>query len=224
MPILIVLLFYIHELIRIKRYYAQTEFVGQQTANILQNISQKRSDKKVTVNDLRYTCSLAWLSVYPGKTMYSIDGSSDHHPLIHFPWVNMYLVKGEAGGKAKCLWGKVIRCSYGINPSRWYVGDITSSVTSSTVTYRSDVVPAETIHPTLKINEGDKKIILETSIYWNKSYKDGNEKSVSTAHEAFGCYQVNPKHLPKHNWLFFNSVVIFTPKPGLFSETPPTEN
>ncbi len=34
MPILIILLFYISDLVKIKRYYSQTEFVGQQMANI----------------------------------------------------------------------------------------------------------------------------------------------------------------------------------------------
>jgi len=47
MPIFIILLFYIHDLVKIKRYYSQTEFVAQQMANILQNISQKRADKKI---------------------------------------------------------------------------------------------------------------------------------------------------------------------------------
>ena len=220
MPVLIILLYYINDLSKLKRYYDQTEFVAQQMVNIIQNISQNREGdaKKITATDLKYAGSLAWLNVYPGITMYSTNGNSDRHPLIHFPWVHVYFVKGESGGMAKCLWGKVLRCSYGKNPSSWYIGNITSDAISSAVTYSANAVPAENIHPSLKIKEGDKKIILETNIYWNQSYKNGEDKSVNTAGEAFGCFQASPKHLPKHNWLYFDSVVIFTPQEGLFSE------
>ena len=56
MPILIILLFYINDLVRIKRYYSQTEFVALQMANILQNIAKTR---KITRNDIKYAASLA---------------------------------------------------------------------------------------------------------------------------------------------------------------------
>ena len=42
MPVLIILLYYIHDLSKLKRYYDQTEFVAQQMANILQNIAKKK--------------------------------------------------------------------------------------------------------------------------------------------------------------------------------------
>ena len=60
MPILIVLLFYINDLVRIKRYYSQTEFIGQQMANILQNIAKNRA---IRGDDIKYACSLAWLDI-----------------------------------------------------------------------------------------------------------------------------------------------------------------
>ena len=42
MPILIISLFYINDLMKIKRFYSQTEFVAQQAANILQNLAKKK--------------------------------------------------------------------------------------------------------------------------------------------------------------------------------------
>ena len=58
MPVLIILLFYINDLSKLKRYYDQTEFVARQMVNILQNISQGRDNKTITQKDLRYAFCL----------------------------------------------------------------------------------------------------------------------------------------------------------------------
>ena len=85
-PVLIILLFYIHDLSKLKRYHDQTEFVAQQMVNILQNISQNRENKKITINDIKRAASLAFLSVYPGNTMYHTDTrSSKAYELSHQP-------------------------------------------------------------------------------------------------------------------------------------------
>ena len=87
MPVLIILLFYINDLIRIKRYYLQTEFMAHQFVNIIQNISQKRENKAITLNDMKYASALAWLSLYPGTTMHHTDPRTDRsHELSHYPW------------------------------------------------------------------------------------------------------------------------------------------
>ena len=54
MPVLIILLFYIHDLSKLKRYYDQAEFVAQQMMNILKNISRNRKgeNKKIIRQDL----------------------------------------------------------------------------------------------------------------------------------------------------------------------------
>lgn len=90
MPILIILLFYIHDLVRIKRYYSQTEFVAQQMANIIQNISQKRENKKITAEDLGYAVALAYQTIYPGTTMF---WKSNGLPLVHVPHPTICYVK-----------------------------------------------------------------------------------------------------------------------------------
>ena len=97
MPILIILLFYINDLVRIKRYYSQTEFVAQQFANIIQNISQKRGSSdptklKISIPDIKYAASLAFLSMYPGKTMYITGTSGARHELSHAPRLNIFYV------------------------------------------------------------------------------------------------------------------------------------
>ncbi len=219
MPILIISLFYIHDLMRLKRYYSQTEFVAQQMANILQNLAKKRAveGKTLEYNDLCYAASLAYLTIYPGTTMYSTVVDNYRHGLIHCPFAVIYYVKGTSGGKAKCLWGKAITST--TNKSLPWINyrNITSSQSWSTVTYESSEADPSSIYPTLKVEEGQSKIILEITLYWGSAMCDTNGKKVASAREAFRLHFIQPKHFVS---LYFHSVIIFTPNNG-FPETRP---
>ena len=229
MPILIILLFYINDLVRIKRYYSQTEFVAQQMANILQNISQKRegNDKKITINDLKYATNLAYQTVYPGKTMFW-QGSG--LPFVHVPHPIIYYVKGNNNGTATTVWGKPLWTddSSVVSPATIKDGTQTTSHDVSLINMGTDVQPSQ-IYPTLKIGPGEVKIIVEAIIYFYTGDKDINGKSGYTSKEVFGCRLVSPKQWKNKNsdnsnmgrGGYFNSVVIFTPKSGLFDETAP---
>ena len=99
MPVLIILLFYIHDLSKMKRYYDQTEFVAQQMVNIIQNIAKKRAEKGelVTIKDVGFAAKAAYLSIYPGKTMYRKDST---RPFFHVPRIYVYYVESDGNGKA----------------------------------------------------------------------------------------------------------------------------
>lgn len=100
----------------------------------------------------------------------------------------------------------------------------------SLVRYKTDVPPAQ-IYPTLKIKPGEVKIIVDAIIYYAQgfrfSFSDG--RTYVPVREAFGLYLVTPKVRRgnpaslsyNQNCGYFNSVVIFSPNPGLFDETPP---
>jgi len=219
MPVMIILLFYIHDLIKIKRYYSQTEFVAQQMANVLQNLAKKRSaeGKTLKYEDLCHAASLAYLSIYPGTTMYSTTYGQYKHEFIHCPFFAVYYVQGTTGGKAKCLWSKHITTGTYTAPNWRLFYNYTNDVSHSSVRYSANEVTASSIYPTLKVEENKPKIILETSMFWANNFMDKNGKKVSTAREAFGFRFVNPKRL---NDLYFHSVVIFTPNAG-FPEVRP---
>jgi hypothetical protein len=102
MPVLIILLYYVNDLTKIKRYYEQTEFVAQQMVNILQNISQNKEITEKKVSDAFF---LAHLSMYPGKTMFYNGTGRRAHDLSFAPYLNIHYVKGLAGGKASYMWG-----------------------------------------------------------------------------------------------------------------------
>ena len=220
MPVLIILLYYINDLSKLKRYYDQTEFVAQQMANILQNLAKKRAAEGTVLqpDDFSHAASLAFLSIYPGKTMYSSTDGKQCHEFIHFPFFSVYYVQGTSNGKAKCLWGKQFTCSTNTAPPWILFRNITRNVNWSIVTYSSNEITASSIYPTLKVEENRPKVILETSIYWYPPSKDKNGiRSANNAQEIFGLRLVNPK---KAVDLYFNSVVIFTPNDG-FPKTRP---
>ena len=101
-PILVILLFYANDLVRLYRYHSQTEFVAQQIVNILQNISQKREDKTITRKDLGLSLCLAGLTVYPDSLSMFQDGSKKYR-FCHIPQVMVFYVKGLDNGNASCM-------------------------------------------------------------------------------------------------------------------------
>jgi len=232
MPILIIALFYINDLMRIKRYYAQTEFVAQQMANIIQNISQKRegTNKKINNTDLIYAASLAYLSMYPGTTMYRV-GSKARRTLSHTPRLNIFYIEGLSGGKASCLWGRRLLSDTADKPTSWATREATGGGNASLV-YNTKEIPSD-IYKNLKISENEKKIIVEANIFNANTIMREDEyvesdRQEALAKKAFKCRLIAPKPLAKNvndiqGW-YFTSVVILTPKPGLFDGTAPADS
>jgi hypothetical protein len=205
MPILVIMLFYINDLVRIKRYYSQTEFVGQQIANILQNISQKRAQSysgiertkqlRINLSDMARACRLASLTIYP-KDTYSTGA------LKHYPDIKIYYVKNNKNGTATSKWYNLWYGTNG-NSSNCY----TSSTGCSSIYWKTGQAPS-TIHPKLTFNTEDGKILVEVIL--RKSSGNGKDtyelRMVTPRSKSTGCTCCE----------FFQSVVIFTPKPGLF--------
>ena len=219
MPVLIILLYYVHDLSKLKRYYDQTEFVAQQMVNMIQNVSQKRgaansTKLKITINDLDHIHNLAWKTFYRGVTMFE---KNSVFPLNHKPCTTVYYVECSNDGKASCIW------------KTWLVKDAadhiyyeteTSKTTDrhiSKVKFLTNTSP-EKIHPTLRMNPNDKKIIIETSLERDPV---GTQFGGISDKAAFGLYLATPEILDDGWSHLFYSTVIFTPKLGLFDETPP---
>ena len=214
MPILILLLLGLHDIFRMARYQDNTNFVAHEIVQMIQNISQSRSNKKITKEDLEYIANFANYSIYPGKTAYAIDARQ--HVYGHFPHTQVYYVRGNADGTASCVWRAEMSTS---DPGiKTVVGN--GKHDQSIVNYAADVTPS-LIYPKLTISEGEVKIIVEKFIFFNAGkdrFMDGKKHSVR---EAFGLYLLTP---PVHGNLgYFNSVVIFTPKRGLFDESGPPD-
>jgi len=217
MPVLIILLFYINDLVRIKRYYSQTEFVGQQIANMIQNISKTRSadKRKITKEDLARIHCLAWQTVYPGTTMFY---TNSRHPFGHVPYTHLYYVRGEEEGKASCVFRLAVS-NTGVTKPTDFISKVNvykDNHSGSKIRFLTNTLPSN-IYPTLKINKGEKKIIVETLMMRNTTWTNG-----AADKSTVGLHLVNPPMTKYGEFRYmFRSVVIFTPKPGLFDEDGP---
>jgi hypothetical protein len=86
------------------------------------------------------------------------------------------------------------------------------------VKYATNVPPSE-IHPNLKIKEGEVKILVECCHCYdtgNGLFSDGRPCRDIPVSKAFGLWVMTVNPSSSGGKAFFPSVVIFTPKPGLF--------
>ena len=188
-----------------------TQFAALQMCNILQNVSQNRSDKKITITDIKHAIAAAHLCIYKGTSMYSESQKDWIHPIGHYPHPFICCIKGNSDGTASCLWGIVMYSSFAISPET-IVGGVTSGHGSSIINFRQNVKPSE-IHPTLTINPGEIKILVESFLYTD-------DRAKRSPKQVFGFFIINPQtNEASHG--YFNSVVIFSPRVGLFDETAP---
>jgi hypothetical protein len=199
--------------------------------NILQNISQSRSDKKIKLSDLKIAAISCFLPLYPGKTMFCTSLSPTKKPYGHNPVWFIHCVKGRGDGKADVLWQVLFSSQENLSPNEMPHFGVRKAHANSVVKYYSNTA-ASSIYKDLTINSGEIKILIEcSSIYFygnkNYSFSDGRPFTKVTPREAFDFLVLSPKHKTVYGkavstgTTYFNSVVIFTPKPGLFSETAP---
>ena len=94
----------------------------------------------------------------------------------------------------------------------------------------TDASPSE-IYPTLKINPGDIKIIVECGVHYSQSsvygFTDGRSSSQVSPSEAFGLYSyklsADVTRAGPNDGIYFLSAVIFKPNSKTFFQTPPSE-
>ena len=218
-----------------KRYNERMDFVAHQMAGIIQNISQNRADKKITITDLVDAGKLAYLTVFPGNTV--TPQECQIYPFGYHTFYTIFYVKGMDNNVAGVIWaisfagdgGEEDHTWSSLNGRKngvWYklsyanYGEIDRMVTK----FSKNVAPSQ-IHPNLVIQKDEVKIIVECSLLYctERSFTDGRQCSQVPFQKVFGFYVISPKYVARNGnfYSFFNSVVIFTPKPGLFSETPP---
>ncbi|MCR5225401.1 MAG: hypothetical protein K6C34_04925 [Alphaproteobacteria bacterium] len=218
MPVLILLLLGLHDIFKMARMQDRTNLVAHEMVQMVQNISQGRTNKKITKADLAYIFRFASYSIYPGKTLYALDDNRTHI-YAHFPQAQFIYVKGVSGGKATCVW--MAQCHTGHLLSNIWSKEAYISYNAHTggvITYGTNVEPSS-IYPTLTIAEGEVKIIVNLFIYMQPGtdkWADGTKPSVK---QAFGLYALSPTAQGEDG--YFNAVAIFTPKVGLFDEDGP---
>ena len=228
MPLLIILLFYIFDLMKMKRYYSQTEFVGQQIANIIQNIS----NKSLTKEDFKKATAVAWLTMFPGGTLY--EKLPGENPKIGYvPGIAIYYVKGTEAG-VKCHWKVWSTYEKSKSPSsdmHWDMNQktfgfsivkLSGSKWSLPDNNNSNLNYPTLTYPSLDIKSDDCRVIIET-VFLTHGINWKNPSGQLSAKQKYGFYLVTPRINgdPNQYYVCFNSITIFAPKSGLFSEKYP---
>ena len=185
-------------------------FVSTQMVQMIQAVSQNRTDKQITIEDLANIGRAAYLSVL-GTAPLSYGREQYQTSYV------IYYVRGEANNKASVIW-EVYFENYCKADWTVYSAVNNSKKFSFVVKRKTNVNPSE-ITPNLKIKEGEVKIILECSMLLLQT-------NINTR-TAFDFLIYSPRFYKLSNSAhryFFTSILIFTPKPGLFFETPPPGN
>jgi hypothetical protein len=225
-PVFVAIVYYLHDITRYKHLKKRVEFVTYEIAGMIQNISQRRANKRISLNDLRYCVPGAFLSFYPGTRQFPASYNVFKQPGA---WHGkIFYVVGNANGTASVKWALQYQIVGGSGPNT-SPGTMTMGVgngdsdTRYITRVRSNVAPSA-ICPELSIKPGEIKIIIENFIYFERAssfilVNDSRTWADFSSREAFGFLLLTPK--VQGGEFYFDSIVIFTPKPGLFSETPP---
>jgi hypothetical protein len=219
-PVLIAILYYLHDVPKAKRIRKKMEFCAHCGVNMFQNISAKRTDRKITENDIRRIAYSVCLPYFQGKEM--LRDQSGVFPHGGFFVMIIIYVKGMGNDTAKIIWTVQSSVAYSSSSSIDTIQYIRNNGDSRVIldTYYTigRTENSNLIHPKLKINKDEEKMILYVTFYTCIGYKyhDGTDVSAANAGRLFGFY-VFPVILKTGSNGLFTASVIFTPNSGLFS-------
>lgn len=202
-PVLAIILYYASDVPRYSRYKSQMKNSAYMAASMIQNISQDRNNKTISKKDLKIIGISSFLNHFNGLQQFI--------PFQTYYGLTFLLyVKGLPDGKASVIW--MWDSNTPTQPPT--TSSSTSHTTvntysSSTLNVKKNVDPHE-IHKDLIIKEGEVKIILQQTINYGFSDK------------KIGFYLLTPTGSGYSQKCYFHTTIIFSPRPGLFSETPPS--
>ncbi len=208
-----------------KRYRQKMNQVALQFAQMIQNVSQTRDNKKITKADLENAARVAYLTIFPGVT--GVPTTNNHMPLGYFIECFIHYIVGVSNGKACLKWRW--QCYYRGNPPNHDVMINRKPEYFVTLVGGWDGTPTapSEIFKDLNIKEGETKIIVECQLrHYPKLvyFSDGRSCKQVSLRETFGFWALSPRYDlvdDENSGALFIGTVVFTPKPGLFSETPP---
>jgi hypothetical protein len=218
-------MYYMHDLPKYARMKAKMEFAAHCAINMIQN-----TNRTVTREDIK-RITYAWhLTIYPNVSKKMAEMGSRKCVTE----TDLFFVVGTENNNCKVMWGArsasgdPYRRGYS-NPSDYFFvstsgigsaltganSSIFCNVTGHPGRIKTEIAPT-TLYKGFSIKAGEKKVIIEIRYFiWNDSDLSPREE--------FGFWVLTPKYtcIVSSGRSFFTTVVIFTPKPGLFSETPP---
>jgi Flp pilus assembly protein TadG len=167
------------------------------------SILQSGSVKNVTWNDLSQIFSAAFFNHFPGTSQYYADSkwAMGYTKIVH-----VYYVVGAADKKAEIKWAWK---SKETAPNPKDEGSVfTTSQATSVVTFQPPGSDSSSIYKYLSLNKGETRIIIDAGFYLTNT---------ANAKQNMGFLFLPVR--PSNGTSYFNYVLIFTPKKGLFIDT-----
>jgi hypothetical protein len=203
---------------------AKMNLCAYEMVSVLQNISKNRESKKITIHDIRYAATAGFLTYFGGGIGQYSNGKQHLYKCGGYvALLGMLCVLGTGENRAKCLWNL---------DTDWFELPTTSSyplihnqrLDYLTVNYFSDEVDSRSIYKDLTIKAGQIKILIDVFmfvgggvIYYDAQGRDARKLSLR---ERFKFLLLEPRLSSSRG--FMNTVLIFTPNPGLFDEVAPS--
>ena len=236
-PVLVAILYFIMDGPLLRLYQLKLKNTAYFAINMMQNITDTRENKAITLNDLRNIRACAFANIYRSTAQFKND--KGNYPLGHYGHIYLYYLKGTGTNQAsvKWIWDSG---APGPKPSQPENEHILTTIEKQV---NSIVDPTRTkageIYKDLQINNGEIKLIVEVSILVpgqsdtgaadiaTLNGKDGATLiSSSEAVRQSGAGKLGFYILPVRNMngtlnSYLNYVAIFTPKPGIFSDSVP---
>ncbi|MDR2781753.1 MAG: hypothetical protein LBB21_04875 [Holosporaceae bacterium] len=219
-----------HDVVKATRIRNRMKFCANCAVSMFQNVSNGRPKKEIILKDYQYISGVASLPFYGGgEKQYEIGTSRRYYdgPLFG---VTIYYIKGTGENIAQITWG--ILNFYYRNPSLRELEIITAETFRSENVFNHGAIllqkqfkkdcDTNEIYSGLTIREGETKIILDVYLYVDVNFYKPNGSAVNQHPWGFFIFkpQLQPYVTSGHRG-YFHEVEIFTPRPGLFSETHP---
>ena len=209
-PVLFSLIYYIQDLATIKRWHSKLDFSLHCAANMFQNTPN------ITKSDFARICYASVIGMF-GDPEHNIRPEG----YTEWPIISCALsVRGTGNNNCTVNWFAYSDVSATGNDCKTANSIVScSSKFAASSPKAGNVYSATQLDPSLVINEGETKIILEISVYkgWcNKDYsRDYFKLFIAKLPNAIACGHGHPS--------LMNHSIIFTPKPGTFDPNKPPQ-
>ena len=212
-PVLFSLIYYIQDLATIKRWHSKLDFSLHCAANMFQNTPN------ITKTDFVKIAYISAMGLFGDPEHFVRPALYPESPLV----LHAFYVTGLGNNTCKINWcvHSCIRITGDHYNSQVRVGEVMWSHASrfrmKNILLGSNYSVTE-LDPSLSINMGETKIILELSVYKVASEIDFNK-------DYFKLFlaKVSPVFSVGSNHTFMNHIIIFTPKPGTFDPNNPPQ-
>lgn len=205
-PVFLILIYYIHDLPKQKLLQRKMQFIANEMAAILQNISMQ---KTITSSDCANAVRLAYLSIFPGDTM--LSPGNKLFAFGYCPYAAVYFYRND-GGTVRIQWRRKVDGEERMNV--WPDND------------DGTIMNEQLLRTNMKIKSNESKIAVQCLLAydcygrWGDKFMNGTPCRKVSTRSAFNFLLFSPQGVGSSRQGFFPANVVFSPGPG-FSLTPP---